>query len=325
MEVNTILKVNDLHTYFKTEHGTVPSVNGVSFEVKEGETLAIVGESGSGKSVTSLSIMGLIDSPGKVEKGEILFEGKDLVRFKNSEYRRLRGNEIAMIFQEPLTSLNPLFTVGNQISEAIRLHQKVNKKIAKVKSIEMLRQVGIPRPEKVFSSYPHVLSGGMRQRVMIAMALSCNPKLLIADEPTTALDVTIQYEIINLIKELNRKRGTSVLLITHDLGVVSAACERTIVMYAGEVVESGKTADVLKRPVHPYTQSLLGALPDLADPAIPLQAISGEAPNLMKRPKGCAFAARCDKVMTKCLSEHPELTEENAHHQVACWLERTIV
>ena len=201
-----ILDVKDLHTYFRTEHGVIPSVNGVSFEVKEGETLAIVGESGSGKSVTSLSIMGLIESPGKVEKGSILFEGKDLTTLGKKEYRKLRGNEIAMIFQEPLSSLNPLFTIGNQLSESIKLHQKVDKRTAKVKSVEMLRHVGIPRAEKVFNSFPHVLSGGMRQRVMIAMALSCNPKLLIADEPTTALDVTIQAQILELMKKSGKRK-----------------------------------------------------------------------------------------------------------------------
>lgn len=320
MEVNTILKVNDLHTYFKTEHGTVPSVNGVSFEVKEGETLAIVGESGSGKSVTSLSIMGLIDSPGKVEKGEILFEGKDLVRFKNSEYRRLRGNEIAMIFQEPLTSLNPLFTVGNQISEAIRLHQKVNKKIAKVKSIEMLRQVGIPRPEKVFSSYPHVLSGGMRQRVMIAMALSCHPKLLIADEPTTALDVTIQAQILYLMKKLAKEQNTAILLITHDLGVVAEMADHVAVMYAGQVVEYTDVFTLFSKPKHPYTKGLLESTPKFHAIDEELVSIRGTVPTPSNMPIGCKFYPRCPVAKDICQTMEPRLNEIAHKQQVRCWL-----
>lgn len=320
MEVNTILKVNDLHTYFKTENGTIPSVNGVSFEVKEGETLAIVGESGSGKSVTSLSIMGLIDSPGKVEKGEILFEGKNLVSFKNSEYRRLRGNEIAMIFQEPLTSLNPLFTVGNQISEAIRLHQKVNKKIAKVKSIEMLRHVGIPRPEKVFSSYPHVLSGGMRQRVMIAMALSCHPKLLIADEPTTALDVTIQAQILYLMKKLAKEQNTAILLITHDLGVVAEMADHVAVMYAGQVVEYTDVFTLFSKPRHPYTKGLLESTPKFHAIDEELVSIRGTVPTPSNMPSGCKFYPRCSVAKDICQTVEPRLNEIAHKQQVRCWL-----
>lgn len=234
MAIENLLEVKNLQTHFHTEAGVIPSVDGVSFTVRKGETIAVVGESGCGKSVTSLSIMGLVGAPGKIEGGEVVFEGRDLTKLSKKDMRKLRGNDIAMIFQEPLTSLNPLFTVGNQISEAIKLHQKVSKEEAKVKRIEMLKKVGIPRGEKVYSSHPHLLSGGMRQRVMIAMALSCNPKLLIADEPTTALDVTIQAQILELMKELTREYNTSIMLITHDLGVVAEMVDTVIVMYAAK-------------------------------------------------------------------------------------------
>jgi len=320
-----LLEVKNLSVDFEGMRGRTEALKNMNFSIGKGELLGIVGESGSGKSITALAILGLLEENAIISSGEIIYEGRDLLRLSKKERQVLRGKRIGMVFQEPMTALQPTMKIGRQLLHVIKRHRSLSTNEANDAVIQALREVHIDNPELVAKKYPHELSGGMRQRIVIALAMAAPPDLLIADEPTTALDVTIQYEIINLIKELNRKRGTSVLLITHDLGVVSAACERTIVMYAGEVVESGKTADVLKRPVHPYTQSLLGALPDLADPAIPLQAISGEAPNLMKRPKGCAFAARCDKVMTKCLSEHPELTEENAHHQVACWLERTIV
>ena len=320
-----LLEVKNLSVDFEGMRGRTEALKNMNFSIGKGELLGIVGESGSGKSITALAILGLLEENAIISSGEIIYEGRDLLRLSKKERQVLRGKRIGMVFQEPMTALQPTMKIGRQLLHVIKRHRSLSTKEANDAVIQALREVHIDNPELVAKKYPHELSGGMRQRIVIALAMAAPPDLLIADEPTTALDVTIQYEIINLIKELNRKRGTSVLLITHDLGVVSAACERTIVMYAGEVVESGKTADVLKRPVHPYTQSLLGALPDLADPAIPLQAISGEAPNLMKRPKGCAFAARCNKVMTKCHSEHPELTEENAHHQVACWLERTIV
>jgi len=320
-----LLEVKNLSVDFEGMRGRTEALKNMNFSIGKGELLGIVGESGSGKSITALAILGLLEENAIISSGEIIYEGRDLLRLSKKERQVLRGKRIGMVFQEPMTALQPTMKIGRQLLHVIKRHRSLSTNEANDAVIQALREVHIDNPELVAKKYPHELSGGMRQRIVIALAMAAPPDLLIADEPTTALDVTIQYEIINLIKELNRKRGTSVLLITHDLGVVSAACERTIVMYAGEVVESGKTADVLKRPVHPYTQSLLGALPDLADPAIPLQAISGEAPNLMKRPKGCAFAARCNKVMTKCHSEHPELTEENAHHQVACWLERTIV
>lgn len=320
MGTNPILKVDNLHTYFYTENGTIPSVNGVSFEVEEGETLAIVGESGSGKSVTSLSIMGLIDAPGKVVKGEILFEGNDLTTLRKKEYRKLRGNEIAMIFQEPLSSLNPLFTIGNQLSEAIKLHQKVDKKVAKVKSIEMLQHVGIPRPEKVFDTFPHVLSGGMRQRVMIAMALSCNPKLLIADEPTTALDVTIQAQILELMKELAEKQNTSILLITHDLGVVAEMADKVIVMYAGQVVENTDVFTLFSQPKHPYTQGLLASTPKFHEMDEELVSIKGMVPTPSTMPVGCKFHPRCPHAMEICVMKEPSLQELENGQQVRCWL-----
>ncbi|QTD41063.1 ABC transporter ATP-binding protein [Sporosarcina sp. Te-1] len=316
----SILHVDDLHTYFKTEHGVVPSVNGVSFQVKEGETLAIVGESGSGKSVTSLSVMGLIEAPGKVEKGEILFAGKDLTAISKKEYRKLRGNEIAMIFQEPLTSLNPLFTVGNQLSESIKLHQKVDKKIAKVKSIEMLQQVGIPRAEKVYHSFPHVLSGGMRQRVMIAMALSCNPTLLIADEPTTALDVTIQAQILELMKKLAKEHQTAILLITHDLGVVAEMADNVVVMYAGQVVEYTDVFTLFSDPKHPYTKGLLDSTPKFYETEEKLESIQGTVPTPATMPHGCKFHPRCPYAMDICVAKEPELEERSADHKVRCWL-----
>ena len=320
MGTNPILKVDNLHTYFYTENGTIPSVNGVSFEVEEGETLAIVGESGSGKSVTSLSIMGLIDAPGKVVKGEILFEGTDLTTLRKKEYRKLRGNDIAMIFQEPLSSLNPLFTIGNQLSEAIKLHQKVDKKVAKVKSIEMLKHVGIPRPEQVFDNFPHVLSGGMRQRVMIAMALSCNPKLLIADEPTTALDVTIQAQILELMKDLAEKQNTSILLITHDLGVVAEMADKVIVMYAGQVVEDTDVFTLFSQPKHPYTQGLLASTPKFHEMDEELVSIKGMVPTPSTMPVGCKFHPRCPHAMEICVQKEPSLQELGNGQQVRCWL-----
>lgn len=319
-EENILLKVNNLHTYFITENGTVPSVNGVSFEMKEGETLAIVGESGSGKSVTSLSIMGLIESPGKIVDGEIFFKEKELNKLREKEYRDLRGNEIAMIFQEPLTSLNPLFTVGNQISESITLHQKVNKKIAREKSIEMLRHVGIPRPEKVYNSYPHVLSGGMRQRVMIAMALSCHPLLLIADEPTTALDVTIQAQILNLMRKLSKEHGTAILLITHDLGVVAEMADKVVVMYAGQVVEYTDVFTLFSEPKHPYTKGLLNSTPKFYEMNEKLESIDGTVPTVNNMPKGCKFHPRCPFVMEKCVQVEPKITTGFEGHQIRCWL-----
>ncbi|MCA1320395.1 ABC transporter ATP-binding protein [Bacillus tianshenii] len=318
--MTTLLEVKDLQTHFKTENGVIPSVDGVSFSIKKGETIAVVGESGCGKSVTSLSIMGLIGATGSIEAGSILFEGKDLTKLSKKEMRKLRGNEIAMIFQEPLTSLNPLFTVGNQISESIRLHQGASKQEAKVKSIDMLRRVGIPRPEKVYSSHPHLLSGGMRQRVMIAMALSCNPKLLIADEPTTALDVTIQAQILELMKCLTRDFDTSIMLITHDLGVVAEMVDTVIVMYAGQVVEHTDVFTLFSSPKHPYTKGLLDSTPKIHERNEELLTIEGTVPTPAAMPKGCRFQPRCPYAMEKCVHEAPQLEETSAGHKVRCWL-----
>ncbi|MEA1854553.1 ABC transporter ATP-binding protein [Cytobacillus sp. OWB-43] len=320
MDRESLLEVRDLKTYFYTEDGVIPSVDGVSFTIKKGETVAVVGESGSGKSVTSLSIMGLLDAAGKIESGTIIIEGNDVTKLSKKDRRKLRGNEMAMIFQEPLTSLNPLFTVGNQISEAIKIHQKVDKKEAKKRSIEILKKVGIARAEKIYHSYPHLLSGGMRQRVMIAIALSCNPKLLIADEPTTALDVTIQAQILRLMKELKKNKQTSILFITHDLGVVAEMADQVIVMYAGQVVEYTDVFTLFKEAAHPYTKSLLASTPKIHEQTEKLQVIEGTVPNPNAMPSGCRFHTRCPYVMEKCMNNEPVLTNIHNRHQVKCWL-----
>jgi oligopeptide/dipeptide ABC transporter ATP-binding protein len=313
-----LLEVNQLKTCFKTEDGIVPSVNGVSFTVSPGETLAIVGESGSGKSVTSLSIMGLVAAPGKVVGGEILLEGRDLLQLSKGEMRKYRGNEISMVFQEPMNSLNPVFTIGNQISEVIRQHQKLSKAEAREKSIEMLERVGIPGAAKVVSYFPHQLSGGMRQRVMIAMALACRPKLLIADEPTTALDVTIQAQILNLIHKLSKEENTGIILITHDLGVVAEMADRVVVMYAGEVVEEANVFDLFEKPGHPYTIGLLGSLPKLTEQREWLDSIPGTVPNMMQMPSGCPFHPRCPYAQEQCTQVHPEIQAKDQGHYVRC-------
>jgi peptide/nickel transport system ATP-binding protein len=315
-----LLDIQQLKTYFYTENGIVPSVDDVSFQLQKGETVAIVGESGCGKSVTSLSVMGLVSAPGKIVGGKILFEGKDLTKVSNREMRKIRGNEIAMIFQEPLTSLNPVFTVGSQVAEAIILHQNASKEEAKLKTIELLKKVGIPRAEKVYYSYPHSLSGGMRQRVMIAMALSCNPKLLIADEPTTALDVTIQAQILHLMRELSRDNETAILLITHDLGVVAEMVDRVIVMYAGQVVEQTDVFTLFREPKHPYTQGLLKSTPKIHELKDELESIEGAVPTPAEMPKGCKFHPRCPFAMEQCVTDEPNLSEVEAGHQVRCWL-----
>lgn len=315
-----LLSIKELKTYFYTENGEVPSVDGVTISIDRGETVALVGESGSGKSVTSLSIMRLIDSPGKIAGGEILFHGKDLTKVPMSEMRDLRGNDIAMIFQEPLTSLNPVFTVGNQMSESIILHQNKSKKEAKLIAIEMLKKVGIPRPDKVFDSFPHSLSGGMRQRVMIAMALSCNPQLLIADEPTTALDVTIQAQILKLMKELIKEYNTSILLITHDLGVVAEMADRVVVMYAGQVVEETDVFTLFREPKHPYTQGLINSTPKIHELKDELISIPGTVPNPLHYPQGCRFQERCPYVMDICREKLPQLKEILPKHSTRCWL-----
>lgn len=318
--VANILEVKDLCTSFFTEDGEVKAVDGVSFSVPAGKTLGIVGESGSGKSITSLSILRLIQSPGKIKSGQVLFDGKDLLKLSDKDMRKIRGNEISMIFQEPMTSLNPVFTIGEQISEVYRIHWNLSKKEAKEKSIEMLKLVGIPSPEKRIDQYPHELSGGMRQRVMIAMALACNPKLLIADEPTTALDVTIQAQILTLIKELQQKLHMSVIFITHDLGVVAETCDYVAVMYCGKVVEYADVKTLFKNPQHPYTVGLLNSLPRHDIDQDELIAIKGNVPSPFEMPKGCAFAPRCPHASTICHTKEPELVPHLENNEIRCWI-----
>lgn len=322
MDKRPILRLNDLRVSFQSGKKFVPAVDGISFELKEGEILGIVGESGSGKSVTSLATMGLIPTPpGKIDNGEIIFEGNDLINISEKEWRKIRGNQISMIFQEPMTSLNPLFTIGNQLMEAIRLHTDLTKSQTKVRSMELLKLVGIPRAEGILKEHPHQLSGGMRQRVMIAMAMACNPKVLIADEPTTALDVTIQAQILELMKDLNKKTNTSIILITHDLGVVAEICERVIVMYSGQIVEQGSVQKILKDPQHPYTKGLLKSVPDLRGKKDRLYSIPGTVPAPGTIQNGCRFAARCEEAFGQCRTESPELYKsEKDGHEVRCFL-----
>lgn len=315
-----LLSVRDLKTYFYTEDGVVPAVDGISFDLEKGGTIGIVGESGSGKSVTSLSVMGLVPSPpGKIAGGEIYFEGKNLLKLKESEMRKIRGNDISMIFQEPMTSLNPVFTIGDQIMEAIILHQKLDKNKAKKKAIEMLGLVGIPSPDRRVDEYPHQLSGGMRQRVMIAMALSCNPKLLIADEPTTALDVTIQAQILELMNKLQDELGTAIMLITHDLGVIAEVVEKVAVMYTGKIVEYGNTKDIFGNPQHPYTLGLLGSIPRLDGKEERLQAIPGNVPTPGSFPEGCGFNPRCPFAKDICIAKKPPQTTCGNGQLASCW------
>jgi len=319
--MSELIYVKDLHTSFFTPEGEIRAIDGVSFSIDEGKTLGLVGESGCGKSVTSLSIMRLIASPpGKIVGGEIFYRGRDLLRLNNEEMRKIRGNEISMIFQEPMTSLNPVFTVGNQIGEAIKLHQGLGKKETRAKTIEMLRLVKIADPESRVDAYPHQLSGGMRQRIMIAMALSCNPSLLIADEPTTALDVTIQAQILELIKELQQKiGGMALLLITHDLGVVAEQADDVAIMYAGKIVEKTSAPAIFARPLHPYTIGLLLSLPGTGGAKKKrLDAIPGMVPSPLNLPSGCRFRDRCPKAAGICAEGEPELLEKEAGHWVAC-------
>lgn len=317
-----ILEVNGLKTSFFTDDGEVPAVDDIDFYIREGEVLGIVGESGCGKSVTSLSIMGLVPSPpGKIVGGEILFQNKDLTHLKEKEMREIRGNDIAMIFQEPMTSLNPLFTIGDQLREAVKIHKRDwSKKQINDRAVEMMKLVGLPRAEGLMKDYPHQLSGGMRQRVMIAMALLCDPKVLIADEPTTALDVTIQAQILKLIKNLNERLDTAVLLITHDLGVVAETCERVIVMYAGKVVEEGPVHTIFKEPQHPYTRGLLASVPDMRFKKERLYSIPGNVPKPGTIKTGCRFAARCEFAFDRCISESPPLYSTAEDHQTRCFL-----
>lgn len=316
-----LLEVKGLKTSFNTMEGKVIAVNDVSFTVYEGKILGIVGESGCGKSVTSMSIMRLLDSSNsKIEEGKIIFEGTDILKLSEKEMREIRGNKLSMIFQEPMTSLNPVFTVGQQIGEAIKIHQKIKGKANKEKSIEMLKLVGIPMPEKVVKEYPHQLSGGMRQRVMIAMALSCNPKLIIADEPTTALDVTIQAQVLELMRKLSQDLKTSIMLITHDLGVISEMADEVIVMYAGKIVEECTTLNIFENSKHPYTNGLLYSRTENVKKGERLHNIPGMVPNLKDMPTGCSFNPRCEKCMDICKEKMPELIEVEKGHKVRCWL-----
>jgi oligopeptide/dipeptide ABC transporter ATP-binding protein len=321
-----VLEVKDLIVEFRTERGTIKAVNGVNFDVYKGKTVGIVGESGSGKSVTALAIMGLIPNPpGRVAGGQILFNGKSLVNIEASEMRKIRGNKIAMIFQEPMTSLNPVFTIGNQIEEVLELHQPdLNSKERRLKAIEMLRLVGIPSPEKRVEEYPHQLSGGMRQRVMIAIALSCEPDILIADEPTTALDVTIQAQILELMKKLQKELGMGIVLITHDLGVVAETCDDVSVMYCGQIVESADVKTLFRHPKHPYTKGLMDSIPSFDSTTggkkERLQTIEGMVPSLFDLPVGCSFQARCPKATEKCKRlPGPVLEKIGDDHYVSCF------
>jgi peptide/nickel transport system ATP-binding protein len=315
-----VLQIENLKTYFNTPQGVVKAVDGINLSIHEGETLGIVGESGCGKSVTSLSIMGLLPQPmASIEEGKISLGDRDLTKLREKEMRRIRGNEIAMIFQEPMTSLNPVFTIGQQLSEPLKQHTKLGKTEIKKKIVEMLKLVGIPRAEQIINEYPHQLSGGMRQRAMISLAMLCEPALLIADEPTTALDVTIQAQILQLMKDIKEKKQMAMLLITHDLGVVAEMCDRVVVMYAGQVVESSDVRTIFNHAKHPYTQGLLESLPNLNDRKKELKSIPGSVPRPDELPDGCSFAPRCRMVFKKCLEEKPPLFELN-QQSCRCWL-----
>ncbi|MDQ7794702.1 MAG: ABC transporter ATP-binding protein [bacterium] len=321
MTVSRLLELDKLKTYFYTEEGVVLAVDGVSFHIERGETLGVVGESGCGKSVTALSILRLVPNPpGRIIGGDILFEGQSILRKTEAQMRDLRGNDIAMIFQEPMTSLNPVYTCGEQIAEAIELHQGLRKREALEKAVDMLKLVGIPGPERRVREYPHQLSGGMRQRVMIAMALSCNPKLLMADEPTTALDVTIQAQILELMKDLKQELGMAIMLITHDLGVIAEMAKRVVVMYAGKVVEEADVAGLFRKPLHPYTEGLLSSIPRLNRPQGRLHVITGQVPNPVNLPPGCRFHPRCPYTEDICLQREPELVDTGGGRLVSCWV-----
>ena len=316
-----ILDINDLHLSFFTPVGEVKGLNGVTFSMEEGEVLGIVGESGSGKSVTAYSIMGLIQYPGKIVGGTVNFNGHEVEKMTEKELRKMRGNEVSIIFQDPMTSLNPVYTVGNQIEEVILLHTDRNREQARARAKELLELVGINEPEKRLKQYPHELSGGMRQRVMIAIALACEPKLLIADEPTTALDVTIQAQILELMQELRKKLGMSIIMITHDLGVVASMCEKIAVMYAGHIVEYGTADEIFYHPSHEYTKGLINSIPRLdVETKEKLVPIEGQPVDLLNLPAGCPFAPRCRSCMKVCLSNVPPKTELSETHYTHCWL-----
>ncbi len=319
-----LLAVKELKTYFYTEDGIVRAVDGVNFEVYPGEVLGLVGESGCGKSVTSLSIMGLVSKPGRVDGGEILLDGNDLVKLPEEEMVKIRGNRVSMIFQQPQSALNPVFKVGDQLAEVLNVHQDLGRDAGWNRAIALLKMVGVPDPERRAHAYPHELSGGMAQRVMIAMALACVPELLIADEPTTALDVTIQAQILDLMRDLRRDMGTAVILITHDLGVVAEMADRVAIMYAGEIVEQTDVNSLFDEPMHPYTQGLIGSIPILGEIKDKLDVIPGSVPNLVNLPPGCRFAPRCEArvkhSLNICTETKPELEDIKSGHKVRCWL-----
>lgn len=315
----TMLEVRDLHTYFRTMDGVVRAVDGVSFDISPGESVGIVGESGSGKSVTSLSIMRLVEAPGWIASGQIMFRGRDLASLSEEEMRHVRGDDISMVFQEPMTALNPVYTVGDQVAEVLRVHRKVSRREAMNRTVELFRMVGIPAAERRVNDYPHNLSGGMRQRVVIAMALANEPDLLILDEPTTALDVTIQAQILELVKDLREKVNTAVLLITHDIGVIAEMSDEVIVMYGGKVMERANVLQIIKEPMHPYTKGLLASVPAIGMRNQRLNVIAGAVPNPLNMPPGCPFAPRCPYVMDVCTTM-PELKTLEDGRQVFCWL-----
>ncbi len=315
-----ILEVKNLRTEFLTEDGAIPAVDGITWRLNRGETLALVGESGCGKSVTSLSIMGLLPEHGRIATGEILLGGKDLCKNSETEWMKVRGNEIAMIFQEPMTSLNPVLSIGEQMTEGLRKHRKMSRQKADQEAIKALELVGFPRAKEMMKEYPHQLSGGMRQRVMIAMAMVMNPKVLIADEPTTALDVTIQAQILELMRKVKEDLETSILLITHDLGVVAEMADRVVVMYAGQIVEEADVKELFLHPSHPYTDGLLKAVPSLEEEQTRLYSISGTVPLMSDLPTGCRFAPRCQRVMEKCLQAEPKLFQVHENHYARCFL-----
>ncbi len=321
MTDEVILQVKNLRTYFHTDAGVVKAVDGINFELHKGETLGIVGESGSGKSVTNLSIINLVSHPGRIESGEILFHGQDLLKLSEKEIRKIRGNKISMIFQDPMTSLNPYLKISTQMIETIRMHQGLNKEQARAKAVEMLKLVGIPGAEERVDCYPHQFSGGMRQRVMIAMGLSCNPEILIADEPTSALDVTIQAQILELMKDLSKRLGTAVIIITHSLGVVAGMCDTINVMYAGRTVEHATTHQLFKETKHPYTQGLIRSVPRLdMEMSDKLYSIPGVPPNVVDLPPCCPFYPRCEKAMDVCKKGYPAVTDFGNDHVCSCWL-----
>lgn len=315
-----LLAVKDLRTHFLTPKGRVPAVDGVDFSLSEGEILGLVGESGCGKSVTALSVLGLVPSPPGIVQGEVNFQGSNILLLSERQRRLLRGKEIAMIFQEPLSALNPVLTVGEQISEVLSLHRGLKGKAAKEMSIDVLQMVGIPVPEKRFKDYPHQLSGGMRQRALIAMALACRPKLLFADEPSTALDVTIQAQILELLQDLQKELGTTIVFISHDLGLIAEVAQRVIVMYAGKFVEEAPVASIFASPFHPYTEGLLASVPRLDKPTSRLQPIQGSVPDLLNLPGGCSFHPRCPKAMEICRQESPHMKDLGMGRRVSCWL-----